>query len=154
MYKYTFFTKRLLVLSAAILISMSLAGQEKKLVRVGIDATVDCFDLQYHGGRTSIGLGVRSRLGERDQWLNLVAGVRYIYGVRLSGIQVPVLLNVNLLKGRQVSAYVGAGFEFDFIGTYYGAAKYQVGLAGDRLDLRIFCKPYQGDLGAGITYYF
>jgi hypothetical protein len=154
MYRYTTFAQRLIVLFAAFLISISLSGQEKKLIRVGIEASMDCFDLLDHGGLTSIGLGVRSRLGGRDQWFNLVGGVRYIYGRRLSGIQVPVLLNVNLLRGRQASAYAGAGFEFDFIGTYYGAAEYQVGLAGDRLDFRIFFKPYQGDLGAGLTYYF
>lgn len=146
--------RRIIAIFAAILISMSLSGQEKKLVHVGIDASVDWFDPLDGGRHPSIGLGVRSRLGARDQWFNLVGGVRYIYGMRLSGIQVPILLNMNVLKGRQASAYIGAGFEFDFIGTYWGAAKYQVGLACDKIDLRIFCKPYQGDLGAGITYYF
>ena len=146
--------RRIIAILAVILISISLSGQEKILVRVGIDASVDCFDLADGGSHPSLGLGVRSRLGARDQWLNVVGGVRYIYGTRLSGFQVPIILNMNVLKGRQASAYVGAGFEFDFFGSYYGAAKYQVGLAGDRLDLRLFLKPYQGDLGAGITWYF
>ena len=146
--------KRIIIVFAAILISISLYGQDKKIIRVGIDASVDWFDPLDGGKHPSIGLGVRSRLGGHDQWFNLVGGIRYIYGMRLSGFQIPVLLNVNLLKGRQASAYVGAGFEFDFIGTYWGSAKYQIGVTGDRIDLRIFCKPYQGDLGAGVTWYF
>ena len=32
--------------------------------------------------------------------------------------------------------------------------KYQIGLACDHLDFRIFYKPYQGDLGVGVGYYF
>ena len=146
--------RRIIALIAALLLSVSLMGQDDKSVRWGIDATVDCFDLSSDTVYPSIGLGVRSRLGRRDQLLNLVGGVRYIYGVRLSGIQVPILLNANLVRGRQSSAYFGAGFEFDFIGTYWGATKFQAGLAGRHYDLRIFYKPYQGDLGIGLTRYF
>ena len=144
--------KKFLALFAAVLVSVSLMGQDDKVFRVGIDASADCFDASLD--KISYGLGVRSRLGRHDQWLNLVGGVRYIYGTRLSGIQVPVLLNVNLLKCRPLSAYVGAGYEFDFIGTYWGCMKFQTGLAARHFDLRVFYKPYQGDVGAGLTYFF
>lgn len=151
---------RILLLFAALLIPLSLMGQDNKVFRVGIDASVDCFDFSGTSGgdriliRPSFGIGARARLGGYDQWLNLVGGVRYIYGPRLSGFQVPILLNVNLLKGRKVSGYLGGGYEFDFIGTYWGCMKAQVGLAGKHMDFRVFYKPYQGDLGAGFTYYF
>ena len=97
---------------------------------------------------------MRGRVGRPDQWFNLVGGLRYIYGRRLSGFQVPIMLNVNLLRGKQASAYLGGGYEFDFIGTYWGCTKVQIGLAWRHLDFRIFYKNYQGDLGAGVTYYF
>lgn len=129
-------------------------GQNDKVLHVGIDTSVDCFLSYDNKVLPSFGLGVLSRLGRHDQWINLVGGVRYIYGTRLSGFQVPLLVNVNLLQGRQASAYLGGGFEFDFLGTYYGAAKFQTGLAGRHCDMRIFYKPYQGDLGAGFTFYF
>ena len=128
-----------------------------KAVRFGVDASMDCFMDANNLPSTNIsgGLGVRARWGRQDQWLNLVGGIRYIYGNRLSGIQVPIMLNANLLKGKKVSGYLGGGFEFDFIGTYWGCAKFQAGvLANEHLDFRIFFKPYQGDLGAGFTYYF
>ena len=146
--------RRIIALSAAFLISVSLMGQDGKFLHLGIDTSVDCFASSDNRISPSFGLGVRSRLGEYDQWLNLVGGVRYIYGTRLSGFLVPILLNVNLLKGRTVSGYLGAGFEFDFFGAYYGSAKFQTGLAGKHIDFRVFYKPYQGDLGVGATYYF
>lgn len=146
--------RRILVLFAAFLIPFSLLGQDGRIFHVGVDASLDCFASSDSKVVSSFGLGARARLGGFDQWFNLVGGVRYIYGRRLSGIQVPILLNVNLLKGPRVSAYVGGGYEFDFIGTYWGAAKFQTGLAGRNVDFRIFYKPYQGDVGAGFTYYF
>jgi len=146
--------KKMIALFAALLLSLTLMGQNGRFFRIGVDASVDCFMTTSDKICPSFGLGARARLGERGQWLNLVGGVRYIYGTRLSGIQVPILLNINLLKGEKVSAYLGGGFEFDFIGTYLGAAKIQTGLAGDHADFRVFYKPYQGDLGAGFTFYF
>lgn len=146
--------KRILALCVAFLLPLSLMGQNDKVFHVGIDASMDCFLSSTHGVTPSFGLGARARLGRPAQWFNLVGGVRYIYGTRLSGIQVPILLNVNLLKGQQRSAYLGGGYEFDFIGTYWGAMKFQAGLAGRHLDFRLFYKPYQGDLGVGFTYYF
>ena len=129
-------------------------GRDDKVFHLGIDASVDCFTTSDNKVSPSFGLGVRSRLGRYDQWLNLVGGVRYIYGPRLSGIQVPVLLNANLIKGGRVTAYLGAGYEFDFIGTYLGCMEFQTGLAVGQFDFRVFYKPYQGDLGAGVTFYF
>jgi hypothetical protein len=146
--------KKLLALLATFLISVSLFGQNDKVLFVGIDTSMDCFLPLGNHVYPSFGLGMRARLGRPDQWVNLVGGVRYIYGKRLSGFQVPILMNVNLLRGKRFSGYLGGGFEFDFAGTYYGAVKYQAGLAGRHIDLRIFYKPYQGDLGAGFTYYF
>lgn len=146
--------KRILVLCVAFLLPLSLMGQNDKVFRMGIDASLDYFLSGSHSVTPSFGLGARARVGRPDQWLNLVGGVRYIYGQRLSGLQVPILLNLNLIKARQISAYLGGGYEFDFIGTYWGAAKFQVGLAGSHCDFRLFYKPYQGDLGAGFTYYF
>lgn len=146
--------KRIAAVLASILISVSIFGQNERMVQVGIGASVDCFDLLDGMVLPSVGLGAYSRLGRPDQWVNLMGGVRYIYGTRLSGIQVPILLNVNLLRARQASAYLGAGFEFDFVGSYLGAARFQTGLTGRHIDLYVFYKPYQGDLAAGVTYYF
>ena len=129
-------------------------GQENRLFHVGADTSVDCFLSSGNKMAASGGIGVRARLGRYDQWVNLVGGVRYIYGQRLSGVQVPLLLNVNLINGWPVCGYVGAGYEFDFIGTYWGCMKVQTGLAYKHFDFRIFYKPYQGDVGAGLTYYF
>ena len=144
--------KRIIVLCTALLLAVSALGQNK--VRVGIDASADCFLPANNVSAVSLGLGARARLGERDQWLNLVSGIRYIYGRRLSGFQVPIMLNVNLLKMDWGSGYLGGGFEFDFFGRYLGCLKYQIGLACDHLDFRFFYKPYQGDLGVGVGYYF
>ena len=91
--------KRMLVLFAALLLPLLLMGQNDKVLRVGIDASLDCFLPSSPSVTPSFGLGVRARVGRPDQWLNLLGGVRYIYGTRLSGIQVPLLLNPNLIKG-------------------------------------------------------
>jgi len=145
--------KRILVILAACVLSLSAMGQEKyPLVRVGADLSADFF---LPNSNPSVGLGVRARLGRPDQWFNLIGGVRYIYGRRLSGFQVPIILNVNYLRFDKVSAYVGGGYEFDFIGTYWGCIKLQGGvILGPHTDIRVFYKPYQGDLGVGFTYYF
>jgi len=145
--------KRILVILAACVLSLSAMGQEKDpLVRVGADLSADIF---LPNSNPSVGLGVRARLGRPDQWVNLIGGVRYIYGRRLSGFQVPIILNVNYLRFDKVSAYVGGGYEFDFIGTYWGCIKLQGGaILGPHTDFRVFYKPYQGDLGVGFTYYF
>lgn len=129
-------------------------GQDNKLFHVGADATVDCFLSTNNRILPSFGVGVRARLGRYDQWINMVGGLRYIYGTRLSGIQVPIMMNVNLIKGKDVTAYLGAGYEFDFIGTYWGCMKAQAGVAWKHFDFRVFYKHYQGDIGAGLTYYF
>lgn len=146
--------KKFIALLAALSISVSLSGQDDKVLFAGIDASMDCFLPLGRKVYPSFGLGARARLGRPDQWVNLVSGVRYIHGKRLSGFQVPILMNINLLRGKRFSGYLGGGFEFDFAGTYYGAMKYQAGLAGRHFDLRIFYKPYQGDLGTGFTFYF
>ena len=146
--------KRMIAIVATLLLSLSLMGQENRLFHIGIDASVDCFLTSDNKIAPSGGIGGRARLGCYDQWINLVGGVRYIFGSRLSGIQVPVLLNVNLIKSRPVFAYLGAGYEFDFIGTYLGCTVFQAGLAYRQFDFRIFYKPYQGDVGAGLTFYF
>ena len=146
--------KRIIAVIATIIISVSLMGQEKKLFHWGVDASVDGFLSTNNTILPSFGLGVRARLGNYDQWFNLVGGLRYIYGVRLSGPQIPIMLNVNLIRGKQVSAYLGGGYEFDFIGTYWGCMKAQAGVAWKHFDFRAFYKPYQGDIGAGLTYYF
>ncbi len=145
--------KRILIVITVLLIALSARGQSVG-VRFGVDVTADCFLPMNSRVLPSFGLGVRARLGERDQWLNLVSGLRYIYGRRLSGFQIPIVLNVNLLRTERVSGYVGGGYEFDFIATYWGCAKAQAGLAFRNIDARVFYKPYQGDLGLGITYYF
>ena len=72
----------------------------------------------------------------------------------LWGFQVPILLNVNLIRGWRASGYLGGGYEFDFAGTYLGCMKVQAGVAARHADFRVFYKPYQGDIGAGFTYYF
>ena len=143
--------KRFIVILAACLISLSLQGQEDRKVHFGVDASTDFF---LPRGNPSVGLGVRARIGDPGQWINFAGGLRYIYGLRLSGPQIALMMNANLLKGSCGSGYLGAGYEFDFIGTYWGCMKYQLGFAAEHLDFRIFYKPYQGDLGLGFTYYF
>ena len=134
---------------------LSLMGQSGKAVRVGVDASADYFIAPGRFTVPSAGIGVRVRWGRQDQWFNVVGGLRYIYGPRLQGPQIPVMLNANLLKMKKASAYLGAGYEFDFIGTYWGCMKFQAGLlANEKFDFRIFYKPYQKDLGIGFTYYF
>ena len=142
--------RRIILILAACLLTISAPGQEKK-VHFGVDASADFF---LPNSKPSAGLGVRVRVGNPDQWINFVGGLRYIYGARLSGPQIPLMLNANLLKFDCGSAYLGAGYEFDFIGTYWGCMKYQLGFAAGHLDFRVFYKPYQGDLGVGFTYYF
>lgn len=145
--------KTLTLLFAFLAFSVSLMAQNDKPVRFGVDASVDCF-ISADSPAVSGGLGVLARVGRIDQWVNFVGGVRYIYGPRLSGFQVPLLVNINLLKINQFSSYLGGGYEFDFIGTYLGSMKFQTGVAWRHFDVRLFYKPYQGDLGAGLTYYF
>lgn len=146
--------KRLFILLAAFLIPLTLLGQDDKIFRVGVDASVDCFLSTDNSVLPSFGIGARARLGGYDQWFNLVGGVRYIYGMGLWGFQVPILLNVNLIRGWRASGYLGGGYEFDFAGTYLGCMKVQAGVAARHADFRVFYKPYQGDIGAGFTYYF
>ena len=148
--------KRTIAIFAALLLSLPLMGQEnERFFRVGVDTSIDCFLSTNNRIAPSGGIGVRARLGRYSQWVNGVVGVRYIYGMRLSGIQVPVLVNVNVVRAEKVSAYLGAGYEFDFIGTYWGCMKFQTGVAiAKHFDIRVFYKPYQGDIGAGFTYYF
>ncbi len=144
----------ILLLTAAILIPFSLKGQNDRIFRVGVDASMDFFLPLGDKIAPSVGLGVLGRVGRYDQWVNFVGGVRYIYGRRLSGFQVPLTVNVNLYRGPKLSAYLGGGYEFDFIGTYWGCTIIQTGLAGRHFDVRIFYKHYQGDLGVRFTYYF
>ena len=139
-------------LLATLLFSIPAMGQDG--VRIGVDASADCF-LGSGMPPVSVGLGIRARYGRPDQLVNGIAGLRYIYGSRLSGIQVPILLNFNLVRAETMSFYVGGGYEFDFIGRYLGCMKVQTGiLPGPNMDIRIFYKPYQADLGVGFTYYF
>ena len=147
------FRRALTAALAAVLFSLSAMGQEG--ARIGVDASADCFLGPNGMPPVSVGIGVRARYGRPDQLVNAVAGLRYIYGTRLSGFQVPLLLNLNLLRAEAFSLYVGGGFEFDFIGRYWGCMKLQTGVAaGPHMDIRVFYKPYQGDLGVGFTYYF
>ena len=151
--------RKLLTVLAALFFCLSLAGRaaDGKGIpfQVGADASADFFLSSSGPINVSGGLGVRTRFGSPDQWLNVIAGLRYIYGARLSGPQIPVLLNVNLLKTSSVSAYICGGYEFDFIGTYWGCTKFQTGvLIGPHTDIQISYKPYQGALGVGFTYYF
>ena len=106
--------KKIIVLLAAVLLSVSLVGRDNKSFHVGVDASTDCFLSVNNTILPSFGLGVRTRLGRYDQWFNLVGGARYIYGTRLSGIQIPILLNVNMLRGKRFAGYLGAGVTFYF----------------------------------------
>lgn len=154
--------RKLITMIAAVLVSLSLMGQEggaatgrDKVFRIGADASADFFLAPDRLPNVSFGIGVRARYGRPDQWINVIGGLRYIYGARLSGPMIPLLLNVNLLRTESFSAYLGGGYEFDFIGTYWGCAKYQAGfLIGPHTDIQISYKPYQGALGLGFTYYF
>ena len=106
--------RALISILAALLFSLSAMGQEG--ARIGVDASADCFLGPNGMPPVSVGIGVRARYGRPDQLVNAVAGLRYIYGTRLSGIQVPILLNFNLIRAEAVSFYIGGGYEFDFFG--------------------------------------
>ena len=139
----------------AVLMSLSAMGQNEKNFRVGVDASADYFVPTEGFGPVSVGLGVRVRYGRPDQWVNIIGGLRYIYGSRLQGPQVPLLVNVNLLRTKAVSAYLGGGYELDFYSRYLGAVKFQTGvLIGPHMDLQLSYKPYQEAIGLGFTYYF
>ena len=144
--------RKLVAILAAALVCLSLSGQGRVEIRPGVDVSTDFF--LPVSTTPSFGLGVSARAGTPEQWINLVGKLRFIYGPRLQGFQIPLMLNANLLRGDRFSGYLGAGYEFDFIGTYWGCMKYQLGLAGRHVDARLFYKPYQGDLGIGFTYYF
>lgn len=153
--------RKLIMILAAVLLALPVMGKDgvaaggDKVFRVGADASADYFIPVSGFGPVSVGLGVRARYGRPDQWVNLIGGLRFIYGSRLQGFQIPLLANVNLIRAEALSAYLGAGYEFDFIGTYWGCMKFQTGvLLGPHYDIRLFYKPYQGDLGLGFTYYF
>lgn len=143
----------LISLLAALLFSLPAMGQDG--ARIGVDASADFFLGPGGLPPVSVGIGIRARYGRPDQLVNGIAGLRYIYGTRLSGIQVPILLNFNLVRQEAFSIYLGGGYEFDFLGRYLGCMKLQAGiLPGPNMDFRVFYKPYQADLGVGFTYYF
>lgn len=131
------------------------ARQSEKTFRIGADVSSDFFLAPGRLPHVSAGVGIRARYGRPDQIINLIGGLRFIYGTGLSGFQVPLLMNLNLLRSKAFSAYLGGGFEFDFIGTYWGSAIMQTGvLIGPHVDIRLSFKPYQEDLSLGFTYYF
>ena len=153
--------KKIMCVLAAVLLSLSVMGQgfdgsrSAKVFRLGADVSADCFLPASQTPPPSVGVGLRARYGRPDQLVNLVGGIRYIYGQRLSGFQVPVMANLNLLRFDRAAAYLGGGYEFDFFGRYWGCTKFQGGLLlGPHFDFRVFYKPYQADLGVGVTYFF
>ena len=121
----------------------------------------DPYDDEYYTDYTEekerlvLGAGLRVRIGRPDQWFNLISGARYMFGT-YKGLQVPVILNWNLLRGDSTAMYFGGGYEFGITDTYQGtgAALVQVGLSGTHGDLQVYYKPNQDIIGVGLTFYF
>ena len=148
------------------------AYSSDKTFRIGLDASMDCFlgsnynsysyyDSYYYDSYDydtpiSFGIGLRARIGRYDQLFNLIGGVRYVFGSKHSGVLVPVLLNMNLLRSEDlgISMYLGGGYEFGFSNTYGGDAMLQLGMCGSHYDLSMYYKPSYQVLGLGFTYYF
>ena len=135
--------------------------------RIGLDVSMDYFlssnynSYSYYDSydkETPIcfGAGLRARIGRYDQFFNLIGGVRYMSGRNHSGVLVPVLLNMNLLRSEYlgISLYLGGGYEFGFSDTYYSNAMVQFGVCGSHYDLSMYYKPNYEVLGLGFTYYF
>ena len=146
----------------------------KPWITIGIDGSLDYFisDSQtqttyydpYYGDyyteytegedKLAFGAGLRVRIGRIDQWFNLIGGARYMFG-GMKGIQVPVLLNWNLLRGDEMAMYIGGGYEFGITEMYkgLGSAMVQLGISIPHFDCSFFYKPSQSVLGLGMTVY-
>ena len=146
----------------------------KPWITIGIDGSLDYFisDTQtqttyydpYYGDyyteytegedKLAFGAGLRVRIGRIDQWFNLIGGARYMFG-GMKGIQVPVLLNWNLLRGDEMAMYIGGGYEFGITEMYkgLGSAMVQLGISIPHFDCSFFYKPSQSVLGLGMTVY-
>lgn len=139
---------------------------EDKSVRMGLDASMDVFlddessyDSYYDSYDTpiSFGIGLRARVGRYDQLFNLIGGVRYVFGSAHYGFQIPVLLNMNVLRSTEmdIAMYLGAGFEYGTSNSYLSGAMLQCGFCGMHYDLSMYYKPnYGGVFGMGFSYYF
>ena len=141
---------------------------------IGIDGSLDFFvsDAQtqttyydpYYGeyytdyaegeDKMAYGVGLRARIGRMDQMFNLISGARYMFG-DMKGVQVPVLLNWNLLRGDEMNLYIGGGYEFGITDMYKGtgSAMLQFGIGIPHFDFQMYYKPSQTVLGVGLTIY-
>jgi hypothetical protein len=145
----------------------------KPWLRIGIDGSMDVimkrtqttfYDPYYDEYYTDyteekekfvFGAGLRVRIGRPDQMFNIITGARYMFGTS-KGLQVPAILNWNLLRGDGIAMYMGGGYEFGLTDAYQGtgAALVQVGVGGTHGDLQVFYKPNQDLIGVGFTLYF
>ncbi len=136
-----------------------------KFFTIGFDFNFDYFSNYYSSysysdsyseyDPYSIGIGLRARFGRYDQWFNLIGGARYVYGEYKSGVMVPVVLNLNLIKLDPLTMYIGGGYEFGVYGNYYDDYLVQAGmLIGPHTDFQFIYKPNQEVIGAGLTIYF
>ena len=148
----------------------SYSYKSDKAFRIGLDASMDIFFNNYNSYSSydsyydsydndtpiSFGIGLRARIGRYDQLFNLIGGARYVFGSRHSGVLVPVLVNINLLRTSDLglSMYLGGGYEFGFSESYSGDAVLQLGMCRRHYDLSMYYKPSYRVLGLGFTYYF
>lgn len=104
--------------------------------------------------KMAYGVGLRARIGRMDQMFNLISGARYMFG-DMKGVQVPVLLNWNLLRGEEMNLYIGGGYEFGISDMYkgIGSAMAQFGIGIPHFDVQMYYKPSQTVLGVGLTIY-
>ncbi len=104
--------------------------------------------------KMAYGVGLRARIGRMDQMFNLISGARYMFG-DMKGVQVPVLLNWNLLRGEEMNLYIGGGYEFGITDMYkgIGSAMAQFGIGIPHFDVQMYYKPSQTVLGVGLTIY-
>ena len=101
------------------------------------------------------GLGLRARLGNYDNLVNLIGGVRYVWG-DYPGFMFPVILNFNLLESDlfDASYYLGIGYEFSSSEKYKEDLMLQLGICGEIADFQLYYKPTLEAFGLGLTFYF
>ena len=132
-------------------------------IRFGLDASLNLFSDSlegFYGGLHDTvlggGIGVRVRFGRPSQFLNLITGVRYAFGEDFSGVMIPALLNLNLVRFDDYSFYLGGGYEFGLGKDYPGGFMAQLGFNISHFDSMLYLQFGDGyaGLGLGFTYYF
>ena len=143
-------------------ITVTQRGINNKIFTIGLDLSVDSFDLYTYNYFSlykksyGYGFGLRARIGRYNQFFNLVGGIRGVVGYGKTGLMAPAILNMNLIRINNLSLYLGGGYEFRCLddSSYYDDWTLQGGiLYGPHTDLHFYYKLNQRFIGVGFTYY-